>query len=306
MNAALVLMALLAPTAAPRRVAMAPSLPPLTREEEDKLDDIVRRFTQADIGALRGEAGRRAAKEFDALGREAVPALLRGLNRVASLKHSCPVLMISKKLNRLLAGSQDPVLLEFARDELQAGAKQAPHGGTLQDLRVRLMLRRNSLERFPPPAAEWYEKIPLEGLVRLARAERGARRTAALKQLARRDGREALLALARFGKPATGLLEANLARQSMSAVREAMGDKQPDLRKAAIRIAAAKDAELVWNILDRLGDDRADVRAEARAALKKMAGGEDFGPAARASKGEQDEAKRKWRAWWEKRYAEMK
>ena len=115
-----------------------------------------------------------------------------------------------------------------------------------------------------------------------------------------------MLALARFGKPASGLLEQNLARQSVSAVREALADKQPDVRKAALRIAAARDRELVWGILDRLGDDRADVRQEARSAMKKIAAGEDFGPAAKASKGEQDEAKRKWRAWWEKKYAQMK
>src|SRR3954463_12826918 len=99
MGAAIILLALLAPTEeAPKRTAMAPSLPPLTRAEEDRLDDIIRRFTQADIGALKGEAGRRAVKEFESLGIEAVPALLRGLNKAAFIRHSCPCLMISKKL----------------------------------------------------------------------------------------------------------------------------------------------------------------------------------------------------------------
>ena len=129
---------------------------------------------------------------------------------------------------------------------------------------------------------------------------------AALKQLAKRDGREAMLALTRFGKPAVGLLEENLTRQSMSQVKAAMIDTSPDVRKAAIRIAAAKDRELVWGILDRLGDEKPDVREEARQALKKIADGVDFGPTAKASKGDVDEAKNKWRAWWEKRYAEMK
>jgi hypothetical protein len=47
------------PEKSPRKPSgIAPSLPALTREEEDKLDAIVDRLIMADIGRLRGEEAR--------------------------------------------------------------------------------------------------------------------------------------------------------------------------------------------------------------------------------------------------------
>src|SRR4051812_21717806 len=99
---------------------LAPSLPELTKEEEEKLDDIINRFIQADIGGLQGPEGRQAQRDFEALGPEAIPALIRGINRAAQLEHSCPTLMIAKKLSRMLMKSDDQKLLDFARDEIGA------------------------------------------------------------------------------------------------------------------------------------------------------------------------------------------
>ena len=95
--------------------AIAPSLPALTKEEEAKLDEIIDRLIQADTGRLRGAAGRKAVEEFEALKSEAIPALIRGLNKAARSNYTCPVLMIRKKLTKLLMASTDQVLLEFAR-----------------------------------------------------------------------------------------------------------------------------------------------------------------------------------------------
>src|SRR6516165_8158602 len=95
---------------------IAPSLKALTDEEEQKLDEIIDRFIEQDTGKLKGEEGKKAKKEFEKLGRDAIPALIRGLNRAAAIQHSCPVLVIAKKLNKLLASSDDLELLEFARE----------------------------------------------------------------------------------------------------------------------------------------------------------------------------------------------
>src|SRR5665213_3965358 len=100
--------------------AVAPSLPALTKEEEAKIETVVDRLILADTGRLRGEEARKAIKEFDKLGPEAIPALIRGLQQSAKMSQSCPVVLISKKLLRLLEGSSDPILLEYARDELGA------------------------------------------------------------------------------------------------------------------------------------------------------------------------------------------
>ncbi len=74
---------------APRKAsAIAPSLPALTIEEENKLDELIDRFIQADTGKLKGDAGKKAIRDFEGLGREAIPALIRGLNKAAGIEHS--------------------------------------------------------------------------------------------------------------------------------------------------------------------------------------------------------------------------
>src|SRR5262245_787914 len=68
----------------------APSLAELTEEEEDKLDKIIDRFMEYDVGKLKGAEGLQALRAFEKLGPDAIPALLRGLNRAAAINHSCP------------------------------------------------------------------------------------------------------------------------------------------------------------------------------------------------------------------------
>src|SRR5262245_33138165 len=91
--------------------AIAPSLRALTKEEEGKIDDIIDRFILADTGKVTGQEAKKAVEEFDKLDQDAIPSLIRGLNKAAKIHHSCPVLMISKKLSKLLLASEDPVLL---------------------------------------------------------------------------------------------------------------------------------------------------------------------------------------------------
>ena len=51
------------PEKTPRKPSgIAPSLPALTKEEEEKLDDIIDRLIRADTGRLRGEEARRRSR----------------------------------------------------------------------------------------------------------------------------------------------------------------------------------------------------------------------------------------------------
>src|SRR5690242_1754159 len=68
----------------PKHSPYAPSLPYLTKEEEDKLDEIIDRFMDYDIGRLHGQEAAKALKDFKNLGPEAIPALVRGVNRAAA------------------------------------------------------------------------------------------------------------------------------------------------------------------------------------------------------------------------------
>src|SRR5262245_41153977 len=51
----------------------------LTEEEEEKIEKVVNRFIQFDIGA--NPRDKEALKELNKLGPEAIPSLIRGMNR---------------------------------------------------------------------------------------------------------------------------------------------------------------------------------------------------------------------------------
>jgi hypothetical protein len=295
-------------TKTPRKPStIAPSLPALTKEEEEKLDEIVERLIRADTGRLRGEAARKAIKEFETLKPEAIPAMIRGLNKSARLNYTCPVLLISRKLSNMLLASNDPILLEYARDEIGAGVGRSKYAAALQDLRVKCSMRRNYLARTAPPPPKGLAALSTSQLAKAANTERGPKLKGILTELAKRSGKEVLPALAVAAdsyekdtkKLGQTLLDGCLERQSASVVLEKLGDDAVEIRKSAIRVAA-RHPTLIAKIIDRLTDDNAEVRAEARGVLVKLAKGTDFGPSATASRSEQDEARKKWSAWWER------
>lgn len=298
------------PAKSPRKPSsIAPSLPELTKEEEAKLDDVIARFIRADTGLLRGQEAKKATDEFDKLGPEAIPALIRGLNHAATLKHSCPVLMITKKLSRLLSASEDERLLEFARDEIGAGVSRSPHSGTLQDLRVKVMLRKNALARRPPPSPKSLQSQSTSELAKSASVLRGAALHAVLRELAKRDGKDVAPALAvaassydkETQKLGRELLDSHVGRQSLSMVQEMLGEDSSEVKKSALRVIGSKHESLVPRVIDRLTDEDASVRAQAHEVLKQLGQGEDYGPGPKASPEQQREAQKRWREWWEKK-----
>lgn len=285
---------------------IAPSLPATSRVEEDRFDEIINRFILADTGKLKGDIARKAVADFDNLKKSAIPALIRGLDRAARINHSCPILIIGKKLSRFLLTSNDPILLDYARDELQSAASGTIHATAVQNLRVQLMLRKNSLDRIPLQPQS-LALMPTPGLIALVGAENGERKKSVIAELAKRDGREVLLALARSANSSDpsvktvsrSSLDKYLSRQSISVIKETMTEPGVESRRSAIRVAI-KNRQLVTNIIDCIVDENADVRSEARAALLHIADKVDFGPVPRATKSEQEVAQKKWRAWWDK------
>ena len=296
---------------APRKVsAVAPSLPALTKEEEAKLETVVDRLILADTGRLRGDDARKAVKEFDKLGPEAIPALIRGLQQSAKMSQSCPVVLISKKLIRLLEASSDPILLEYARDEIGAGIKGSAHARILQDVRFRVTLRKNAVGRLKPvtPAVGVPSELSTAALAKAASTTRGISLRGILKELASRDGKEALDGLTMAAGSADSntryagraMLDVHLARMPASSLGEVLKDDRVEARLGAVRAAAAKDA-MTPALIERVTDESAAVRAEARSALKKLSKGEDFGPEADATPDQRREARRKWQGWWDRR-----
>lgn len=292
---------------------LAPSLPELTKEEEDKNDDIINRFIKADSGQTKGEEAKQAQRDFDALGPEAIPALLRGLNRAAQLEHSCPTIMIAKKLSRLLMASDDQKLLEFARDEIGAGVPRGKHAGILAELRTQCLVRKNALARAtPPPTLTTGAKTPRTmtnaDLIAAANKESGDKLKPLLAELEQRKGPEILpgysSVVATFVKnmdtetqqTVRASLDRYMARQTATFMKDKLKDKDVEIRRAAVR-SVAKFTVLLPNLIDALADEDAEVRADAHQTLLKVSKGEDFGPDADAKPEQIKDAQTKWRSW---------
>ena len=127
---------------APRAIPMPPGL-----DERDKHDEVVDQFIEYDIGRLKGAAGESALRDFDKLNHESIPALVRGLNKSAGIRASCPVVVISQMLENQLRSSSDPVMIRYALDNLNKNVDlKAPHRNRLENLRKRLAAHFNDVE----------------------------------------------------------------------------------------------------------------------------------------------------------------
>jgi hypothetical protein len=304
---------------------LAPSLNELTEEEEDKLDEIIDRFIDFDSGKLRGTEGKEAQKAFLKLGQDAIPALIRGLNKAAKIDHSCPAVTIAKRLSRMLSASKDPELLQFARENIGAGVTRSKHMGVLKDLRVTCMLRKSALEKagietaWTPellkasaasrdstdPAQKKLKGMSDAELVEAAGKERGAKLKLVLTELGRRRGDAAIGALGAAATTYEGDIQ-KLAREQLSkllsnlstaTLKDKFTDDRAEVRAAAARVAASKGLHLESQLIDLLKDEEKVVRQAAHDALVKLNKGIDYGPKAGASPEERKEAEQKWRAW---------
>lgn len=125
-----------APTANPARQL------PASLSVRGPADEIVDQFILYDIGRLSGEAGQRARREFNRLGPRAIPALVRGLNRSAGIQASCPVGVISYKLEKVTQESTDRNMLAYAIENIGWDvAPDAPHYNRIMQVRERIIIR---------------------------------------------------------------------------------------------------------------------------------------------------------------------
>jgi hypothetical protein len=292
----------------------APSLPKLTDAEEEKLDEIIDRFIQYDLGKLQGAEGRKALADFQALGPEATFALIRGLNRAANIEGSCPAVVIAKKLGRILGTTDDTQLLDFARENIGLGVTQSRHMGLLKDLRASCLLRKAAVARKPGGSVggsseeKSLRSMSVAALAQAASNERGPRLKAVLMELEQRQGDEVIAALgtaatsyeAEIQQLARDLLLRHLSRQTNTVLKDKLKDDRAEVRAAAASIVGSKGLRLGSELIDLLADENARVRDAAHLALVRLNRGVDFGPKASASETEREAAIKKWREWWAK------
>jgi len=301
-----------------KQSAIAPSLHELTDDEEAELDRIIDRFIDGDIGKLRGEDAKKARQEFDKLGQDAIPALIRGLNKAAKIEGSCPATIIGKKLSTMLGSTEDSELLEFARENIGSGVSRTRHSGLLHEMRVACMLRKGELARRgvsekTPATLTTTEKPPrsmtVSELAEAAGKDRGPRLKEVLNELGKRKGPEVVSALGTAAASyaddtrqlARDLLERTLRRESQEFVKDRLTDDRAEVRAMAARVAADKGWKFGKEIIELLGEDaEASVRDAAHQALVKMNKGKDLGPDGKATTAEKAEAVARWREWWAK------
>jgi hypothetical protein len=323
---------------APRKPhPFAPSLPELTEKQEAEFDKIVDDFIQYDVGALKGEEGKRALLAFKTLPPEAIFALIRGLNKAAAIEDSCPAVVIGKKINAILRGTTDARLLDFAYENVGAGIKHSRHMGVIQDLRVLCIFRKKDVDKMfaanprlvpKTPGGDGERKLLLikpiasldqttlgrlkkmsvDELAQEAELNRGSKLRPILVEIEKRDGDKVLGTLAQSAvsyedeirEVAGQLLVSYLARQDADYLKQRLEDTQKQIRLAAVKAVAKKGLRLGSELIARLTDEEPDVRQAARAALVKLARGVDHGPEPDASKPEREAATARWREWWEK------
>ena len=266
-----------AQTVKPREVnPLAPSLPLLSDKEEEKIDNTIDRFIQYDMGQLRGEEGKKALQEFRQLGPEAIPGMIRGLNRAAKIESSCPAVTIAKKLAVMLRASNDPDLLDFARENVGAGITQSRHMAVIKDLRLLCILRKRSVGNNPvivrTPPRQDQEPITL------------AVPDAPPVDSPKRDTKS----------------ERTLRSLSTEALKDKLKDTDAAVRATAARIVGSKRLPLGAELIDLLSDDAGEVRQAAHQSLVRLNHGTDLGPATDADEAERTAAIKKWRDWWAK------
>lgn len=307
---------------------IAPSLPLLTEKEYAEIDEIIDRFIQYDIGKLKGAAGRKALDDFKALGREAIPPLIEGLNRAAALEHSCPAVLIGEKLSRLLRSSRDPELLEFARENIGAGVKTVRHRATIGKLRLECMLRKTAVLQAgkiaggtgpagtrpasagpaSTPPARLFASMPLKDLAAAAEKEKGPRLRLALTEVEKRQGPQVLDILARESTNADkeiqdlagSLLKKHLIRQTPANLKKLLLDERAEVRAAAAGIVGDKKLPYAGQLIDLVADADSRVAQAARQALVRITG-QDFGPDDTADAAARSAAAQRWRVWWGQR-----
>lgn len=280
---------------------LAPSIPLLSKEEIRRVEDIIERFIQYDIGKLKGAAGKKALEDFNLLGRESIFQLIDGFNRGANMESSCPCVIIAKKISKILNTSDDIQLLTFARENLGVGVTAKRHMAVVEDLRVAAMLRRTAVSRKGPAPPLPSVKNPLpkksvDELADLVRA-RDKQSKAAVEELGRRNEQKVADVLGeQEDAHARSVLQKWVGKQEIKEIGELLKHRLAPVREAAAQ-AAKKHRSLTSDLIRLLADNEVSVGQAARQSLIHISSGSDYGPVPTAGIEQRDESIARWRAW---------
>jgi len=292
------------------------------RQKEDEYDRIVNEFIAYDIGQLPGPAGQMANQRFRSLQTtDAIPALVRGVNRTARIPASCPIIMLSQKLQELLR-SADRDMLRYVSANLDRGANLR-YGQFLENLRQSVNVQMgqaaatsptvlrdmravtaSQLRRSRVPVDKW----SYDDLVEAVSQEKGEALVQVLEELQQRKGSQYTEALANAipqvsddVKPAArGLLAQRLVRMTDETLKAKLSDPNEEVRAAAAVAVGYKGSPLYKELAVAVRDKSSLVATNAHDVLVKMLG-EDRGPPAGADGMQWYQASKAWEEWLQKR-----
>jgi len=284
---------------------------------ESRNDQIVDAFILYDIGRLRGPEATQAVRAYNELtGDGAIPSMVRGVNKAARMRQSCPIIVLARKLDGMLRATSDPEMLEYAIRNLDSsgtGVHYASYVERLRELaqgelygneRVTLELRAGTtsqLQRAKKPVDQWSYDDLKEAIYQ----ERGTQLVRVLEELMRRKGAEHTVTLAEAiaavpddnKELARGLLAQRLARMTDRTLVAKLDDPEIEIRAAAVRAIGYKGSPLYQELAAALRD-KPMVADHAHQALVKLTG-EDFGPTENAPAMDWYRASKRWEDWAE-------
>ncbi len=293
-----------------------------SRREDKRYDEVVNAFIAYDIGQLRGAQGQRANQAFRSLqGDAAIPAVIRGVNKAARMRQSCPIIVVARKLENMLEATKDDDMLRYAIDHLDNSGQGVVYGSyvdRLRELAERKLYgegrRQRKLQggtvsqllRAQKPVEQW----TYEDLQEAIHQEKGSQLVRVLEELEKRKGAQHTNTLAQAiavvpddaREIARALLAQRLVRMTDGTLRAKLEDPNVEVRAAAVRAVGYKRAPLYREVAAAMRD-KPLVAEYARQVLLKLSG-EDFGPGPDASVAEWYAASKRWEAWAERQQME--
>ncbi|MFO0867130.1 MAG: hypothetical protein U0744_21235 [Gemmataceae bacterium] len=125
---------------------LAPSLPTPTKAENAAYKKTIDRLIDIEINKGSPAAVREATRAVDELPPEAVFVLVDRFNYAASNEHSCPAVILAKKITNIIQRSGDAHLVSYVKENAGAGMAAKRHLGVLKDLQIACVVRRNQIQ----------------------------------------------------------------------------------------------------------------------------------------------------------------
>lgn len=294
---------------------LAPSLPMATKAENAAFKKVIDRLIEVESGKFPMSAVKEATRDVEMLPPEAIFVLVDRFNFAASNEHSCPAVILARKITKIIERSGDVELVSFVRENAGAGLKAKRHLGVISDLKTASVLRRNYLTAQAVAIQQGLGKPPasmslaeLSGAVTKVPA---ARLPALIAEAEKRKDNQRLdvlgIAAERKEKDIQNLARGLLRKQTDDAseenLRKLLTHARPEVRRAAIASTEARGMSMGDALIDRLLDDDAGVRRAAYEALLRMNSGASVATWDDTSPGHRIAAVEKWREWWKSKKA---